>query len=197
MQSQELMEYISKIIKSVSRFTSLKLEGAIQNSALIFIIDDSLLYHVDLLGKIDSSIVLGFESVPVISQTETGALVTETKLVESQNAYYKVFTKYTLLNQECIAIVFDDPIILEDQIFAEKSAIKASDGCEFYQAKTLNGVITIPIFSGLPLLSKGDKVGLSIYNANIPNQYILRYQVFKKKLNTICSIYYRILNLNR
>lgn len=216
MQNQELMEYISGIIKSVCRFSSLKIEGAILNSSLVFIIDDSLMYQIDLAGKIDQTTGIAFTSAPVISQNEYGIIIEETKLVPTTNMeiYMKTYNHWYnwYNNTDNYIKVFDDPAILDDPEFINKSSIKASDGCEFYNAKTVNETISIPIFSGLPLLSKGDKIALKIFTENLnsmgdeklrifyakyPKEYIIHYNIFKKKINTFCNVYFKILNLNR
>ena len=196
--TKELTQYILGVIKNTSRFTSLKIEGAIINGTLIFLVDDTILYSINLKEKVDSNLVRGFESAQAYDTTETGALTfINNTLIQSENAYYKITNIYNNIFNQCTVVLFDDPIILDDPVFAKKVAIKATDGCEMYNAKTLSGVISIPVFSGLPLLSKGDKLGLSIYSAYDADQYILHYNVYKKKLNSNCHIYFKILNLNR
>lgn len=215
MQNQELMEYISGIIKSVCRFSSLKIEGAMVNSSLVFVIDDSLMYQIDLTGKVNNTSI-AFIASPVISQNEYGIIVEDVKLVPTTNmdVYMRTFYRWYSRFYEYIdsfTKVFEDPTILDDSDFSSKSIIKASDGCDFYNAKTLDGVISIPVFSGLPLLTKGDKLALEILtekldtnilnlfatNYNYPKEYIVHYSIFKKKINTVCNIYFKILNLNR
>lgn len=197
--NQELTEFILTTIKSVSRFTSLKIEGAIYNSTLVFLIDDSILYSLDLSGKIGSDIIIGFESDQIVSYEETGAASFNNTLITSSVAYNKITNLYNSITNECnsTTCLFDDPYILEDEQFSKKSSIKATEGCEMYNARSINGeFISVPVFAGLPLLIKNDTVGLSIYKS-INNQYIVKYNVFKKKLNTNCFIHYRILDINR
>ena len=132
--NQELTEFILTTIKSVSRFTSLKIEGVIFNNTLVFLIDGSILYSLDISGKIGSDIVLGFESNQVVSYEEDGSAIFNNTLVDSSNAYFKVIKLYNSILAECndSCCLFDDPFILEDEQFIKKSSIKVYNCLLFF-----------------------------------------------------------------
>ena len=86
--------------------------------------------------------------------------------------------------------------VASDEKFEELLQLKASDGMKFYHmlGKDMNTYL-IPVFSGLPNLSKQDK--LDIYLYDLQNAYLLvDMRIFKKKLNREISVSYRILKLN-
>ena len=194
----ELTEYITKIIKSVCRFSSLPTKGAIQNSTLYFLIDNSILYEVHA-PALNNDIVTGFDVGEEVYYEHSGMLNTRTNYFESLDTWKYIMNMYNSIVSEYSVLSFSDPLLLQNEEYYKLiTNLKAPDGNMFYNVKTIDNCISIPIFTGLPLVSKGDTLALNIYSSPFENsRYIVNYNIFKKKINMICKVYFKIINLNR
>ena len=184
MLSQELMEYITGVIKSVVR--SGYMEVAVYNSNLIILLDNTVLYTINLSGKIDPAITCGY--------------INDGSFNFDNNILIKLIRK----TEEIVGIcrpeteVYNDPTAREDPVFEQAVSSKATDGATFYFINShLNNNIFIPLFSGLLTLNKGDTVGISVFKAPEQYQYIAKMTIFKKKINNSVNLYYRVLDVNR
>jgi hypothetical protein len=86
--------------------------------------------------------------------------------------------------------------IREDPRFEECISVKATDGASFYFMNANNTNPFIPIFSGLPILNKGDTIDLELYDIGNYN-VLVRMIIYKKKLKNVYDLYYKILDVNR
>lgn len=182
------MEYITGVIKSIVR--SGNMEVAVYNSSLIILLDNTVLYHTNLNGKLDPQITCGFSNY-------TGDL----NFTNSNDILIKLIRKLEEIQSICIDpnMIYNDPTATNDPAFYEAATQKATDGASFYFINNshLNNNIFIPLFSGLLTLNKGDTVGLSVFKAPEQYQYITNMTIFKKKINNYVNAYYRVLDVNR
>lgn len=187
MLSQELMEYITGVIKSIVR--SGYMEVAVYSSNLLILLDDTVLYTVNLSGKIDPNITCGFTNYGSFDFTNSSAILI--KLIRKQEEMQMICTEGN--------VIYNDPTATEDKSFYAAATLKATEGASFYFINNshLNNNIFIPLFSGLLTLNKGDTVGLSVFKAPEQYQYIANMVLFKKKINHSVNIYYRVLDVNR
>jgi hypothetical protein len=93
--------------------------------------------------------------------------------------------------------IFENDNLREDQKFEECINVNATDGATFYFMNANNNTTPfIPVFSGLPILNKNDKLKIELYDCNNHN-VLVRMIIFKKKLNIPYDLYYKILDVNR
>jgi hypothetical protein len=120
-------------------------------------------------------------------------------IVEDQYVLHRVLDKYRelkgieLYNNK----IFENDNLREDQKFEECINVNATDGATFYFMNANNNTTPfIPVFSGLPILNKNDKLKIELYDCNNHN-VLVRMIIFKKKLNIPYDLYYKILDVNR
>ena len=179
------MEYITGVIKSIVR--SGYMEVAVYCSNLIILLDDTVLYTVNLNGKIDPKVTAGF--------------INSNPVEFSENVLIKLIRKLEEMQSVCIEpnMVYNDPLATDDAKFYNGATLRATDGASFYFINNshLNNNIFIPLFSGLLTLNKGDTAGLSVFKAHEQYQYIVNMDLFKKKIHNHVNLYYRVLDVNR
>lgn len=184
--TSEIREYLSNIIKSMTR--AIFTEVALSNSILLVLIDNTVLYSADLSGKIDPNIHYGFHN----------SIDNFSDHIVDYNEITRLFYKYHEIKNDQLYNnkIYEDYNLREDPKFEEYINNKADNGASFYFINASNSIPFIPIFSGLPILSKPDKAGIELYD--LGNHIILtNMKIFKKKLNLHYDLYYKVLDINR
>ena len=185
MQNQELMEFISATVKTITRISLIK--GAIYSSTLIFIIDNTAAVVLDLTGKVDQNTIVGFVG------NSSGIWQDDSVVDDVVTTWHR--TTLGAGSQTCI---YEEEYLEENPNFMGLALSKASDGVGFYFMRTvLTKNLMIPVFSGFPLISKGDKVSIKLYMGQIKNRYMVEFKIFKKKIKSEYLMYYNILDINR
>ena len=186
----EISNYIHNIIKAVTRATYM--EVALSNSIMIIIADNTVLYHIDLTGKIDPNINLGFHN----SYDNFSQEIIDNNLINTLFAKYKEINMVELYNNK----IYEDNNLRDDETFEKCLGNKATDGAEFYFVNASNCTPFFPVFSGLPIISKDDKIKLSLYDKDFNGRnhiILINMEIYKKKLNFSYNLYYNILDVNR
>jgi hypothetical protein len=183
----EVIDYIRSILKSMTRSTYL--EVCIYNAHLYTIADRTVFYYIDLSSKLDPNIIFAYHNL----MDDFNAIV------EDQYVLHRVLDKYRelkgieLYNNK----IFENDNLREDQKFEDCINVNATDGASFYFMNANNNTSPfIPVFSGLPILNKNDKLKIELYDCNNHN-VLVRMIIFKKKLNIPYDLYYKILDVNR
>jgi hypothetical protein len=165
------------------------LEVCVYNAHLYIIADRTVLYHIDLSGKLDPNILFGYHN----SMDNFSEVSIDEYTVNRVLNKYRELKGYELNNNK----IYENNSLREDPIFEKYISVKATDGASFYFMNATNNTTPfIPIFSGLPLLSKGDSVKIELYDCGMYN-VLVRMIIYKKKLNNSYDLYYKILDVNR
>ncbi len=182
---QEHVDYINNVITSVVR--GCDYEVALNKGNLYIFADNSIFYIIDV------SSTLGIELNYGCKKFEGN--VYPISMDEYNNIIYKYKDISSTITPE--NLLYENINVREDDSFTALNSMKASDGAGFYYIKIPEKVICIPVFSGLPLLSKPDLAYLAIYRSTLPYEYIVNYIITKKKLKTTYGIIFKILDINR
>ncbi len=86
----------------------------------------------------------------------------------------------------------------EDNNFEDLIAMKASDGGGFYKiaGNELYQNYLLPVFTGLPSLSKQDKAGIVVKRID-RTTLLMEYHIYKKKINKEFTLFFRTVDMNR
>lgn len=183
----DVIEYIQSIMKSMTRSTYL--EVCVCDAHLYVIADRTVMYCIDLSGKLDQNILYGYHNL----MDNFSAIIPDEYTINKVLAKYRELKGIELNNNK----IFENDNLREDQRFEECIEAKATDGANFYFMNAINNTTPfIPVFSGLPILNKNDKVKIELYDCGKYN-VLVRMIVFKKKLNIPYDLYYKILDVNR
>ena len=183
----DVIEYIQSVMKSLTRSTYL--EVCVYSAHLYIIADRTIFYHIDLSGKLDPNILFGYHNL----MDNFSAIIEDEFIIGRVLDKYKELRAIELYNNR----IYENDSLRDDNIFEDCINAKATEGANFYFMNANNGTNPfIPVFSGLPIISKGDKVGIELFDCGGYN-LLVRMNVFKKKLNNSYDLYYKILDVNR
>ena len=182
----DVINYIQSVIKSMTR--SMYLEVCVYNAHLYVIADRTVMYYIDLSGKIDQNLLFGYHNLP----DNFSAIILDDSTVNRVLDKYRELKSVELNNNK----IYERIGIREDPRFEECISVKATDGASFYFMNANNTNPFIPIFSGLPILNKGDTIDLELYDIGNYN-VLVRMIIYKKKLKNVYDLYYKILDVNR
>lgn len=182
----DLIEYLTNIIKNLTR--AIYMEVALSNSILIVIADNTVLYSMDLSGKIDPNINYGYRN----NYDNYSSHVVDYNLIPKLFYKYHEFQTDQLYNNK----IYEDENLREDPTYEKYLGNKATDGASFYFMNASNCTPFIPVFSGLPIISKQDRIGVNLFDLS-NNIILVNYKIFKKKLNLHYNLYFKILDINR
>ena len=182
----DVINYIQSVIKSMTR--SMYLEVCVYNAHLHVIADRTVMYCIDLSGKIDQNLLFGYHNLP----DNFSAIILDDYTVNRVLDKYRELKSVELNNNK----IYERIGIREDPRFEECISVKATDGASFYFMNANNTNPFIPIFSGLPILNKGDTIDLELYDIGNYN-VLVRMIIYKKKLKNVYDLYYKILDVNR
>lgn len=183
----EQNDFIRNIIANTSK--SLYIKGAIINSALYLFALNGILFEIDLTGKIDPSIICGFDSDIINQNSEY--------ILDDRNIFYEVYKRYELIsNIRNNPIIFMNENLRDDPQFEQIVTAKSSDGASNYFIITDNGINTfMTLYKGIFNLNKPDKASLFIYSiAEEPNKLLAQFTIFKKKINMNYNICFLFMN---
>jgi hypothetical protein len=187
--TQDLVEYINNVISSAVK--GCDYEVALYAGNLYIFADKSILY------KIDISEMTGIELLYGIKRFESE--VTYLSQMQFNNILYRYNTIKSFVMP--MNLLTENIEVRSDPLFNEYNSMKATDGMGFMKVPIVyygeSKVLNVPVFPGLPQLNKADTVAMQIYPSNIPNEYIIRYDVYKKKLKKNIEILFKILDINR
>ena len=182
----DVINYLQSVIKSMTR--SMYLEVCVYNAHLHVIADRTVMYCIDLSGKIDQNLLFGYHNLP----DNFSAIILDDYTVNRVLDKYRELKSVELNNNK----IYERIGIREDPRFEECISVKATDGASFYFMNANNTNPFIPIFSGLPILNKGDTIDLELYDIGNYN-VLVRMIIYKKKLKNVYDLYYKILDVNR
>ena len=191
-QSKKIVEAL--VPKSMFYNTDVLITG---DGFVVIITDKTVMYTVPLkedvtsVGFVHPTIAFKYKDIMDLNLEECNDYPNDLFLSDDM---YSLYCYYN--NTLCRLPIAHIADARGDEKFEELLQLKASDGMKFYHmlGKDMNTYL-IPVFSGLPNLSKQDK--LDIYLYDLQNAYLLvDMHIFKKKLNREISVRYRILKLN-
>lgn len=183
----DVIEYIQGVMKSMTRSTYL--EVCIYNAHLFIIADRTIFYSIDLSGKLDPNLLFGYHN----SMDDFAAVIQDDYTINKVINKYQELKAIELYNNK----IFENDNLRDDQAFEDCINTKATEGATFYFMNASNGTTPfIPVFSGLPILNKNDKIKVELFDCG-SYKVLVKMIVFKKKLNTPYNLYYKILDVNR
>ena len=180
--------FIRNIVGSI--YKNYNFEAAIYCSCLYMITDGTILSIFNLSGKIPDDLVVGF--------TDKILLLSENCIYDDEEVFKRVLyksTEYIGYINSCPKI-YEDPALRNDPVFEDMTGLKSADGARFYFMNTTINTQFIPVFQGLPSLTKADKVGIELFDLG-NYRSLVKMNVFKKKLNMSYDMIYKIVNVNR
>lgn len=186
----EQNNFIRNIIANTSK--NLYVKGAIINSTLYLFVLNGILLEIDLTGKIDPSIICGFDTDSLNANKEY--------ILDDRNIFYEVYKRYELIsNIHCNPVIFMNENLRDDPQFEQIVTAKSSEGASNYFIITDNGINTfMTLYKGIFNLNKQDKASLSVYSIiGVPNQLLAQFTIFKKKINMNYNIYFLFMNFNQ
>lgn len=107
------------------------------------------------------------------------------------NRMMNLYNYYNYYNSVHPLYVVDD--LRNDEKFEEILGKKSADGLSMYMLD--GGKYILNWFTGLITINSADKIGVSIYQELNTRNLVLKYHVFKKKINRYMDIYLRSINL--
>ena len=183
----DIINYTQSVIKYMTR--SVYMEVCVYNAHLYVIADNAIMYCIDLSGKLDPSILIGYHNTMDVFSN----IIVDNSVIDKVLSKYKEFKDIELNNNK----IYEREGLRDDSEFEKRILAKAPDGASFYFVHTNNGTVPfLPIFNGLPILNKGDNVNLELYEIGKYN-ILVRMIIYKKKLNNLYDLYYKLLDVNR
>ena len=177
-----LQPYITEIKKSGP---DLLFKGLLYNSKLYILVEEAVLYVMDLSEKVGPSVSYSFNQDSISDPNIYVPL--------DMSVYYK-FQEITY-NAHIDNMVYHDPVLHEDPKFMALATAKASEGAGFYFINTSIASIFTTVYPGLPAVQKMDKIELKVWNIG-DNKLLINYLIQKKKMGITYDIYYKIINVN-
>ena len=156
----------------------------IHNRHIIFISDDTKLSVLELPEDTFISICCRFYDIENYMNPKAPGYIGVLAHNYDMPLYYSsldVYNRYAVCNN-CIASVPDF-----DQVYSDALELKSTDD---YKLINVNGII-ITFIPGIVKTNKGDSIALDIYYDASTDTYVMRYDLYKKKLKNTISIYMR------
>ena len=182
---ENILEFLKPYIVEVKKSGAGRYEGVLYQSYLYILVENSVLYVMDLTTLVDPAFTYAFNNVSI----DTGIVAPI-----NMNPYYKYADLQSIISHTS-NMVYHDPDLQDDPKFMALATAKASDGAGFYFINTSIATIFTTVFPGLPSLQKTDAVGLKVYDIG-EGKLLINYTVFKKKLKVTYEIFYKIINVN-
>ena len=185
MNLDDLIMFIKPYIQGMAK--SVSAEILLVNGILYMLADNSVVYTMDLSTKVGPERYRLHYETGNITPVETDGRISNDLIVKVNQCLSDVHPNN---------MIFENPDLDQDEKFMEMAFAKASAGASFYFINTKLYPTFIPVFTGFPLLNKGDKIGLKVYD--IGNYKLLvNYTIFKKKFGSSYDMFFHILNVNR
>ena len=124
----DVIEYIQSIMKSMTRSTYL--EVCVCDAHLYVIADRTVMYCIDLSGKLDQNILYGYHNL----MDNFSAVIPDEYTINKVLAKYRELKGIELNNNK----IFENDNLREDQRFEECIEAKATDGANFYFMNAIN-----------------------------------------------------------
>ena len=193
--SHEMIEQSRKIIESlISKSLLYDVEVMIYNGVLVFVVDNTLLYEIELKNPIDIGLIT-FKYSNIIDYPVDIGISSCFNNVYIKNRLFSLYTNYKdlLIKNNIVA---QNTQLRDDEIFESLANLKAGEGMRYYNMIGNNMInYKIPIFSGFPNLNKQDTIGIDIRELPDNIHLLVDMNIFKKKINRNIHIYYRIIKL--
>lgn len=178
---KEVISRLYPIIKTMK--TAMNDVVVVHNRHIILICDDTKLSVLELQEDTFISVCCLYSDIENALNPKAPNYTGELRYNYNMPVYYKsidVYNKYATSCNECIASVSDFTAEYPDLM-----NVKSDDN---YMLFKVNGMVFTYI-AGILKANKGDKVDLDIYKGFYEDTYIMRYDLYKKKLKNTISIY--------
>lgn len=185
MSLDEMILFVKPYVQGMAK--SVSAEILLVNGILYMLADNSVVYTMDLSTKIGPDRYRFHYETGNITPVETDGRVSNDIIVKVNQCLSDVHPNN---------MIFENPDLDQDKTFIDMAFAKAGNGASFYFINTKLYPTFIPVFNGLPLLNKGDKIGLNVYDIGT-NKLLINYNIFKKKFGCSYNVYFHVLNVNR
>lgn len=182
---ENILEFLKPYIAEIKKSGAGRYEGVLYQSNLYILVENSVLYIMDLSTLVDPGFTYTFNNISIDTSTDAPS---------NLNPYYKYAEIQSIISHTS-NMVYHDPDLQDDPKFMALVTAKASDGAGFYFINTSINTIFTTVFPGLPSIQKTDSVGIKVYNIG-DGKLLINYTVFKKKLKVTYEIFYKIINVN-
>ena len=155
----------------------------IHNRHIIFICDDTKLSVLELPEDTFISICCLYSDIDIALNTKSKSYTGELAYNYNMPIYYNaldIYNKYVTSCNKCIASVSD--FVAE---YPSLLTLKADNNYELFKV----GSMAFTYIASILRVAKGDTVALDIYEGIYQDTYIMRYDVYKKKIKNAISIY--------
>lgn len=179
---EEVIDRLYPILKTMK--TMMEDVVVVHNRHIIFISDDTKLSVLELPEDTFISICCRFSDIENYINPKSPGYTGVLAYNYDMPLYYSsldVYNRYALCNN-CIVSIPDF-----DQVYADAIDMSSTDD---YKLININGIV-ITFIPGIIKTNKGDTVALDIYYDASTETYVMRYDLYKKKLKNTISIYMR------
>ena len=205
--------FVRNIVGIIAKGKELTM-GTIINSTLFVIVNGGLLYEVDLSNYLDQSITCTFDKNSYeISRYEEPVLDKNGKECYDANGRLKVNVKYDYIFDAAqlqpevlhkvdsiLSYETDErlrhhvPNIREDFAFENIVNAKSGDGAFRFFVDIDNKRTFMYLYKNMFGLTKQDKIGLKVYDADI-NRYIACFNIHKQKIKLDIIVHFMFLDV--
>lgn len=178
---EEVVEKLYPILKTMK--TTMDDVVVIHNRHIIFICDSTKLSVLELKEDTFISVCMLYSDIENLLNPKAPNYLGELMYNYNPPLYYSTldtYNKYVTSCNECIVSIPEFNIEYPDLM-----NIKSKSD---YVLTNICGIV-ITFIPGILKANKGDTVALDIYKGIYENTYIMRYDLYKKKLNNTISIY--------
>ena len=192
MEDVSLTQTIQSIISSVCK-NSTDVDVLVDKELLVFIIKGAYMYTSTIPGN---DLRFGFSYTKLIADG-----IPYAELIADDDIFlkvYQVYSKYqNMINSRNPDAQISDLRAFEDYV-NKTQGLKSTDGAKFIFIPGIeyNKRYLYPVFTGYPVISKSDSVGLSIYDID-SKRYLGVTSIYKKKLKKQIDLFVRYINMDR
>jgi hypothetical protein len=184
--TENITVFLKPYIAEATKTGASRYEGILYQSYLYILVENTVLYKMDLSAVVDPNISYYFNNETINNGSNP--------VGSNMGPYYK-YAEINSIISHTSNMVYHDPDLQDDPKFMAMATAKASEGAGFYFINTSIATVCTTVFPGLPSLQKSDSVELKVYNVG-DGKLLINYTIFKKKLKVTYDIFYKIINVN-
>ena len=190
-ENDQRLPLIWKLLTSFMIDTDIKESMMVTKGDILFVVTrNSIVYEVNLdtIPGPDIYFLLDTSTKDGTQYIKINNIFKCEELDNYFNEYHNNLSNYKVISRETDLVNNED--------FENFKNIKASMGVRFYKSKDPYVSFMFPIFTGFPKLAKNDNLSYTIYETfKSDNTLLLDMELFKKKINRVVHIRYRMLNI--
>lgn len=179
--------YIRNIIKAICKTNAFT--AAIYLSKLYIIVEKTQLYIINLDGKLNNDLIIGFDNTSLVENPE---YILDSNCLDYVLKSASIYISYITDPNN---IIYTYPDLKADPNFNEIMSYKSADGGKIYYIDEMNRDVPIMTFGGLFNLNKADRISADIYRTHINGVSLVNFHIYKKRINLNYDMIMRVLNM--